>query len=205
MKIEELLENIALAVQDQLPAVPPGLELKASFRRKHQQRATRKSAPVEKYFHPERGDEIVICFSKQAAGRSRPLAAEPVAPAASSPVISPPATLAARLIFALNKFETDPRTNFVALKWFRDTVLPSEGFTPEQARRELNAAIEAGMVRVNKLANPKSPFPTSTLSLERAHDFVRATLQQPPPAPRRGFNPINLGVNVSDVILAERR
>lgn len=205
MKIEELLENIVVAVQGQLPAVPPGLELKASFRRKRQLRATKKSAPVEKYFHPERGDEIVICFSKQAARRSQSITYVLDAPPDPSPIASPPASLSERLIFALHKLEADPRTNFVALKWFRDSVLPSEGFTPEQARRELNAAIEAGIVRVAKLANPKSPFPTSTLSLERGHDLVRATLQQPAPASRRGFSPVDLGLSVSDVILSERR
>lgn len=212
MLIEELFENVSRAVQRELPFVPPELDLKVSFHRKKQQRATKKSAPVDKYFHPERGDEILITFVKRAAGEDptpgRPVDAEPEAASAPAASAGRPAEppLQARVLRALHKAETDRRVNFVAFKWFRDTILPGEGLAPEEARRELNAAIEAGMIHVTKLANPNSPYPTSTLRLEHGHEAVKAALHQPGQPPRKGFVPVSLdGVKLSEVILAGRR
>jgi len=59
---------------------------------------------------------------------------------------------------------------FIALKWFRDTALPSYSYpwtiSPTSRQRVLTKAIESGIVALDKVPNPKSPqFPTTTVRL----------------------------------------
>jgi len=62
--------------------------------------------------------------------------------------------------------------SFVALTWFRDDVLPSKGFAwagdPDERQKVLAKAVESGAVLTSKIPNPRSPFPTTTIRLNRA-------------------------------------
>src|SRR5579875_397923 len=104
----------------------------------------------ESYFHPEEGHTIEIVFEDAAAAPAHPVS-RPEARAAEAEL---------RLVRALHRIASDPRYNFVALKWFRDSILPGEGFTPEEARATLDAAIARGWVVIERLANPNSTYPT---------------------------------------------
>ncbi|MGH9487812.1 MAG: hypothetical protein ACRD04_09535 [Terriglobales bacterium] len=197
--IEELGCQLSAALKPSLPNLAPELELEFSFQRKDQQRKTKRSAPVEKYFHPAPGDELVFRVVE------RPAAAGPVIRSPSPATAAPPTPtgIMRRLILALRELEG---MNFVALKKFRDDFLPQRGFSLEEARGTLDEAIRREYVRVGKLANPKSPFPTSTVVLNHDHPEVREALASAPPAPRRGFSPMDLGgVKLSDAVLAGRR
>lgn len=61
---------------------------------------------------------------------------------------------------------------FVALKRFRDNVLSSKGFSwtadPEKRQAILARAIETGAIVTSKIPNPRSPFPTTTIRLNRS-------------------------------------
>lgn len=60
---------------------------------------------------------------------------------------------------------------FVALKRFRDILLPAKGYAwateAEQRQAVLAAAIEKGLVVTSRIPNPRSPFPTTTVRLNR--------------------------------------
>lgn len=196
--IEDLGRQLSAALKPSLPNVEPELDLKFSFQRKGKQRKTKRSAPVDRYFRPVPGDKLVFQFVERNARVSAP-------PPTASPRPGPvPQVLAPvhRLILALRELEG---MKFVALKKFRDEFLPQRGFSPEDARRELNGAIQREIVRVCKLDNPKSPFATSTVVLNHEHPVVREALAGAPTTPRR-FSPLDLGgVKLSDVVLAGRR
>lgn len=101
---------------------------------------------------------------------------------------------------ALEEAERQGRS-FVALKWFRDEVLPSRGFqwamTPEARQAVLARAIESGAVLTSKIPNPRSPFPTTTIRLNR----TRAAGGEA----RRRFSPIRIsGEPLSATILHDR-
>lgn len=200
MTIEELGNQLADGMWPRLPIDREQLDLKFAYKRRKQHRATKRTAPVEEYFHPEPGDELVFRFVERSVN------GKDEAPRGAMPSPTPiGATRAQRLLQELVRLESDPRVNFIALKWFRDINLPAHGFPPEEARQELDAAIRRGAVRVIKLANPRSPFPTSTLQLDRNHAEVRGLMQTQPAAARPRFVPMDLGVKVSDEILAGRR
>lgn len=202
MTIEEKGRLLSSALKPQLPELED-LELKFQFQRKSQKKATKGSAPAEKYFHPEPGDELVFRVVRRPP-ESASAAAAPPAPPTSEPA-QPVSSEVACLLRTLNELESDPTRGFVALKRFRDEWLPARGLSPEAARRALSESIHSGSVRITKLVNPHSPFPTSTLSLNRDHPDVRAALSSTPAA-RKLFTPLDLGgLKVSDVILANRR
>ena len=95
------------------------------------------------------------------------------------------------LIRALFRVESSPGFQFVALKWFRDVALPREGFTwayaPEVRDRVLRDATAAELVLTSKVDNPKSPFPTTAIRVNREHPRVREILaeseENPPSKP----------------------
>jgi hypothetical protein len=85
------------------------------------------------------------------------------------------------LIRALDHAESQPGYAFVALKWFRDTVLPLEGFSwasADSARRTvLRDAIDKRWILTSKVPNPKSPqFPVTAIRLNRLMPEVKAIL-----------------------------
>ncbi|MGD0872392.1 MAG: hypothetical protein ABSB88_22815 [Bryobacteraceae bacterium] len=85
------------------------------------------------------------------------------------------------LIRSLDQAESRPGYDFVALKWFRDAVLPAArpAWTndPEARNRVLRDAIEKRFVLTSKVPNPKSPtFPVTAVRLNRSLPEIRAIL-----------------------------
>lgn len=114
------------------------------------------------------------------------------------------------LVRALDRFESRPGYHFVALKWFRDTALPGEGFSWANADSErqniLREAIDKRMILTSKVPNPRSPqFPVTAIRLNRLLPDVKAVLgDQSDGLP--DFQPIAIrGENLSATILRDRR
>ena len=91
--------------------------------------------------------------------------------------------------------------DFVALKRFRDLVLPAHAFpwavSETERQRVLNEGIGAGAIQVKKIPNPKSPsHPTTVISVNRDR------LSQKRPS---RFQPVTvIGEPVSATILRDR-
>ena len=115
----------------------------------------------------------------------------------------------AELLTALERAESDPRRQFVALKWFRDEFLPSQGFPwasdPREAGRVLREATDQGLVLTAKVPNPKAPaYPTSTIRVNRTHPELRSRLSAKRTAEL--FRPIRIkGERLSQTVLDQRR
>jgi hypothetical protein len=112
------------------------------------------------------------------------------------------------LIRALAKAERDPQFGFVALKWFRDTYLPHQGFqwaeVPENRHLALKKAIEMNWILTAKVANPRNPeFPVTTIKTNRHLPVVIKLLEQSDGA---AFVPITIpGGPLSETVLSGRR
>lgn len=123
-------------------------------------------------------------------------------PSASDPVSD--------LIRALDRAEAHPGFKFVALKWFRDTALPEEGFawaTDHSARqRALSDAIKKRLILTNSEPNPKAPqFPVTTIRLNRWMPEVKIILGIPDDR-MSDFQPVQIrGENLSMTVLQDRR
>jgi hypothetical protein len=114
------------------------------------------------------------------------------------------------LVRALDHVESRPGYSFVALKWFRDTSLPAEGFSwadAESTRQSiLREAIEKRMILTSKVPNPKSPqFPVTAIRLNRLMPQVSAILGvRSPDVP--DFQPVQIrGEGLSETVLRDRR
>ncbi|MBV8903382.1 MAG: hypothetical protein JOZ22_07075 [Acidobacteriia bacterium] len=113
------------------------------------------------------------------------------------------------LIRQLDRAESRPGYNFVALKWFRDSVLPAvrpEWSDSETRDHVLRAAIEARIILTSKVPNPKSPeFPVTAVKLNRSLPEVVQILGATDAA-STGFHPVSIrGEALSKTILRERR
>ena len=189
--IQDALESLrSMPLTRQLSAIldvlaPEGyrpiVELQEDGRKK------RRTASLENWT-PETG-EILISFSREEHKKSTrhdspsgpapgSYSAATIARAEISPTRSPLArppqleNIAIReLCSALEEVERQGLP-FVALKRFRDNVLPSKGFSwaadPENRQAILVQAIENGAVVTSKIPNPRSPFPTTTIRLNRS-------------------------------------
>lgn len=136
-------------------------------------------------------------------------AAIPVLRSAIASAVSPSDPLS-DLVRALDRLESRPGYDFVALKWFRDTALPGEGFSWANADSErqdiLREAIDKRMILTSKVPNPRSPqFPVTAIRLNRLLPDVKAVLgNQSDGLP--DFQPIAIrGENLSATILRDRR
>lgn len=189
----------------QLDLIPHGYYCEVRLHSKV--RAKRRNAPFEKNWHPDT-DSIDIRFV--------PVAEQPEPGAAASAIVdadqsSQTATdQISDLVRALDHAESRPGYKFVALKWFRDTVLPAEGFAwaSEYSARDttLRDAIERRMILKNAEPNPKNPqFPVTSIRLNRLMPEVKAILGE---VGNRmpDFEPMPIrGKNLSQTILNERR
>ena len=137
-------------------------------------------------------------------GTERSSAARPAAqPRPNTPAVMPttaPDSREEELCRALDEVERQGRA-FVALKWFRDDVLPSKGFAwaldAEQRQGVLAAAIEKGLVVTSRIPNPRSPFPTTAVRLNRSRLAGRSDT--------RRFSPVRIhGEPLSSTILRDR-
>ena len=114
------------------------------------------------------------------------------------------------LVRSLNRAESTPGYDFVSLKWFRDVVLPAEGFdwtesvTARQAA--LREAIEKRLVLTSKFQNPKSPqFPVTGIRINRLLRAAQAILGADAGLDSE-FDPVAIpGEKLSATVLRERR
>lgn len=131
-------------------------------------------------------------------------------PAKPSPQATPQSNPIYDLLRSLNRAESTPGYDFVSLKWFRDVVLPAEGFewaesvTARQA--VLREAIEKRLVLTSKFQNPKSPqFPVTGIRINRLLRATQAILGAEVELDS-GFDPVAIpGEELSATVLRERR
>ena len=133
----------------------------------------------------------------------------PVRASTDAPPATKPSEFFGPLIRALDQAEARPGYNFVALKWFRDEVLPALGSSwsePQFCGQVLRDSIEQRIVLTSKIPNPKAPqFPVTAVRLNRLHPEVNAVV-----GAARGFesdfSPVEIrGEGLSATILRERR
>jgi hypothetical protein len=116
----------------------------------------------------------------------------------------------ADLIRALDRAESRPGYNFVALKWFRDAALPAAGFSwaSSDANRQslLRSAIDKRLILTSKVDNPKSPqFPVTAIRLNRLMPEVKTILGNDE-GNDLDFHPEEIrGESLSATVLRERR
>ncbi len=157
-------------------------------------RKKRKNAPADSWT-PDSG-EIRIRF-------------EPI-PARAVENLRPASNPVADVIRSLDRAESTPGYDFVALKWFRDTFLLTEKFewAPSDTARQaaIRQAIEKRFILTSKVQNPKSPqFPVTVIRLNRLLPEVRTILGFEA-APDSGFDPLEIrGEPLSATLLRERR
>jgi hypothetical protein len=114
------------------------------------------------------------------------------------------------LVKSLDQAESRPGYDFVALKWFRDSVLPAArpAWTDnaEARNRVLRDAIEKRFVLTSKVPNPKSPaFPVTAVRLNRSLPEIRAILGTSQELEAE-FHPAEIrGELLSTTVLRERR
>lgn len=203
--------------------IPHGCQPTVALHRARDGRKVRSDASLDRW-SPPGGDEIRIRFTStgEAAGPA-PETHQPEV-AAAHPTGSPPrvegpsvdaspsgtAGRLADLVRALDRAETRPGLQFVALKWFRDIVLPTEGLAWTQSvsdRHEvLKEAIDRRLLLTSKVPNPKAPqFPVTAIRLNRMLPDVQVILAQAQPA-ADDFDPVAIrGENLSATVLRERR
>ncbi|MGH9482239.1 MAG: hypothetical protein ACRD1L_09115 [Terriglobales bacterium] len=156
----------------------------------HKRQTTRKRRPTADR-PSDKGDSLFIIL--------RPARAKAAAPPSSpaQPRVPPENANEAQLadlLCALRLAERTPGHSFVALKWFRDTILPRQSQawvkSPEARDRILREAEQRGWVTIEKIPNPRNPgFPTSTLRVAGSNAEVQRILGETP-ALGWGFTPI---------------
>lgn len=211
--VEVQVSEKICGVLKELSLIPEGYVCRARLH--GVERDKRRTAIFEKNWSPDT-DSIHISFEAlstedlAASKRAAPaVVTTPVAPAAT-PVRAANANPLADMIRALDRAESRPGYDFVALKWFRDTALPLEHFSwasDEFARQSvLREAIDKRLILTSKIANPKSPqFPVTAIRLNRLMPEVMATLGN---EDRKvsSFQPIAIrGEGLSTTILHDRR
>lgn len=168
----------------------PVVELQENGRKK------RRNASLDNWT-PKTG-EILISFEPDVHGLEQKQRGTSSATEASKTKAS--VTPEEELCMALEEVERQ-HWSFVALKRFRDEVLPSKGYTwaADQEKRQavLASAVEKGLVLTSKIPNPRSPFPTTTIRLNRSR-------MQDASGERR-FAPVQIkGEALSSTILRDR-
>lgn len=212
--IEQVELQLEQKVQDalrELELLPEGYFHRVRFHGKAKDK--KRAAAFEKNWSPET-DSIYIRFERvEYAPKSL---SQPVAKPSSPPPVSvPPTSVTAveplsDLIRALDNAETRRGYDFVSLKWFRDTALPSAGFmwaSSDLTRQNLlRSAIDKRLILTSKVPNPKSPeFPVTAIRLNRLMPEVRSILgSRDENTP--DFYPVEIrGESLSSTILRERR
>jgi hypothetical protein len=162
-------------------------------------------------------DEIQIHFEPDTTSAASSINAKPTTsatanggewiPEGKNPL---PSDALGDLVRALDRAESKPGYGFVALKWFRDAFLVSEGLewaASDSTRNSvLRDAIEKRLILTSKVANPKSPeFPVTAIRLNRLLPETRAVLGTSGTADSE-FQPVKIrGESISTTILRDRR
>jgi len=213
MTIEELQRQLESGpLQAALePVKPNGYRARVTLR--GPERKKRNTASADGW-SPQNGDTVVIHFEPSSAvGQSRTDSEAKPAPQNQRTVVpsrSPTPDPVPDLISALDRAESRPGFEFVALKWFRDSALVEEGFAwaqTESARQSaLRDAIANRLILTNKVENPRSPqFPVTTVRLNRLLPEVQAILRGSGQGAEE-FEPVSIkGEPLSATILRDRR
>lgn len=215
VKVAEVLKEVGL--------LPDGYQ--CSVRLHGKERDKRRTASFEANWSPE-SDSINIRFEPvevvhrfpryavEAQPGEHGVANPPAASAVPASEASAPAGIGtdplSDLVRALDRVEFRPGYDFVALKWFRDTALPTESFSwagdDSERQNVLREAIDKRMILTSKVPNPRSPqFPVTAIRLNRLLPDVKTILgNQSDGLP--DFQPIAIrGENLSATILRDRR
>ena len=188
----------------ELELLPEGY--RCSVRLQCKERAKRRTASFEKNWSPEM-DSITIRFEREEGQTPENVTGAPNQATKAARVPSDPMS---DLIRALYRAESRPGYEFVALKWFRDTGLVSEGFpwTSEDSARQslLSDAIDKRLILTSKVPNPRSPqFPVTAIRLNRLMPEVREILGSRNEG-LADFQPVAIrGENLSATVLRDRR
>lgn len=192
------------------PLFPKGYRVHVSLVNKSG-RKKRKDASADNW-SPDLGDEVRVNFEPDTTNPNATVAAPEESPSAellakkSDAIASEPIS---DLVRALDRAESRPGYQFVALKWFRDVALPGEGidWAQSDAGRQsvLREAIERRLVLTSKVPNPKSPqFPVTAIRLNRLLPEIQAILGEQ--VPDSDFTPVEIrGERLSATVLRERR
>lgn len=203
---------------------PPGFTARVVFERpeRENRRSIRGDADAS-YFRPDQGCYLRVQFvpvstdddAGAVGGDDSPSPVTEPGNSATYEAAVPPSNAGAdvmrRIVHALDQAERDPGKTFVAIKSFRDKILPRAGLAGEQAGMALNAAIAQGLLLTGKIPNPHMPGVwTTTVRLNREAPGVQEALSETAilEAPRRHarFTPWDLGpVSASAVVIRERR
>ncbi|SRR5712692_4274956 len=207
----QVVEKVCEALRE-LGLLPDGY--RCSARLHGESRDKKRTASFETSWSPDT-DSIRIRFkpiSEQSQTASQPTergtaTAPPDHAAKSGATTTGPLS---DLIQALDRAESRPGYDFVALKWFRDAALPAEGFpwaSVNSVRQDvLRDAIDKRLILTSRVPNPRSPqFPVTAIRLNRLMPEVRAIL-----GTRDGglpdFQPVPIrGENLSVTALRDRR
>jgi len=184
------------------------LSLVANNHRKESRRI-RQDASAE-HWSPQSGG-IWIKFEPNApTTEAEAVPPAPAAASASEPAgVEKPSNELRELVRSLDQAESRPGYSFVALKWFRDTVLPVAGAwasDPDARNRAIRNAIERGLVLTSKVPNPNSPaFPVTSIRLNRSSPEIAAILGVSRESEAE-FEPAEIrGELLSATVLRERR
>lgn len=193
-----------------LLAPQQGVHAQVSLRHpdKKTSRQIKRNAPVSSW-SPE-SDLVVISYSSTAEAKvplpaEKAKSTETVRSLGQKPPVRDPAH---ELVQALAQAEMG--SQFVSLKWFRDTCLPQKGFswgtTPEDRHRVLADAINRRWILTSRIPNPKNPqFPVTAIRVNRPLDEVRTILDANAKASPI-FAPVSIpGERLSETVLHGRR
>ena len=218
-EIEQALESLPSLIH-QLPSAlkplamlaPQGFRVQVSLRRGDEVKKSRQvksNATFDEYWSAK-SDGIWIAYEV------RPI--ETVPPVGKVPTIEPvePAQIKSALTSSPDRdllrtlAKAENVTQFVSLKWFRDTFLPQQGYawavSPEERHRILSGAIERRWILLSKVANPKNPqFPVTAIRANRPLAEVREILEHDADM-RSTFMPVAIpGESLSQTVLSGRR
>jgi hypothetical protein len=195
-EVPELLRKLGM--------LPPGYQCEVHLH--HGSRKKRRNAEFRGNWDPDT-DSVRIVFSPMEEEIETVCeAAVPPAPTANR---APAEERLSDIVHALDRTEGRPGYQFVALKWFRDTVLVHEGFswaTDEFARHDvLREAIDRRWILTSKVPNPRSPYPVTAIRLNRQMPEVSAVLGTHAGG-LQAFRPVSIrGETLSATVLRDRR
>lgn len=201
----EIQQCISKPLQDKL-GFQPEVELIDDGRNKIRRRKRTASADS---WSPDKGDQIIVRFKYPPPPPTDSGEATFSSPPGNSESKAGSNNPTRELIEALNRAEHRRGFDFVALKWFRDTALPGESFDWAKAdisRREVLAdAIQKRFILTSKVPNPRSPFPVTSIRLNRLATEVAAVLGGEVESDS-DFHPVEIrGEPLSATIIRERR
>lgn len=190
------------------PLIPRGFRVRVSLVDKNG-RKKRKSASADNWspslgevkinFEPDVDSSPLMTERQAAPSIGRPSRQSDIG--ASDPISD--------LVRALDRAESRPGYQFVALKWFRDVALAAEAFEwvrSDSMRQDiLREAIERRLLLTSRVPNPKSPqFPVTAIRLNRLLPETQAILGDP--GADNEFNPMDIrGESLSATVLRDRR